>query len=59
MNVLNQIVLRSVFAGVLQNHKWENCMTVDKKSWGYRRNTSFSDFLTMDDLTYILASVVR
>ena len=51
--------LHSVFAGVLQNHKWEDAMTVDKKSWGYRRNTSLSDFLTMDDLTYILASVVR
>ena len=45
--------------GVLQKHKWENCMTVDKQSWGYRRNTVLSDFLTMDDLTSILASTVR
>ena len=34
-------------------------MTVDKKSWGYRRNTTIDEFLTMDDLTSILASVVR
>ena len=45
--------------GVLQKHKWEDAMTVDKKSWGYRRNTVLSDFLTMDDLTSILASAVR
>lgn len=44
--------------GVLQKHKWEDAMTVDKKSWGYRRNTVVSDFLTMDDLTSILASSV-
>ncbi|CAH3121422.1 unnamed protein product [Porites lobata] len=44
--------------GVLQKHKWEDAMTVDKKSWGYRRNTVLSDFLTMDDLTSILASAV-
>lgn len=44
--------------GVLQKHKWEDAMTVDKESWGYRRNTTISDFLTMDELTTILASTV-
>ncbi|XP_067044468.1 alpha-L-fucosidase-like [Acropora muricata] len=44
--------------GKLLGHKWEDAMTVDKNSWGYRRNTVLSDFLTMDDLTSILASVV-
>ena len=48
-----------VFSGVLQKHKWEDAMTVDKKTWGYRRNTALSDFLTMDNLTSILASAVR
>ncbi|KAJ7386265.1 Tissue alpha-L-fucosidase [Desmophyllum pertusum] len=44
--------------GVLQNHKWEDAMTIDKQSWGYRRNTTMADFLTMDNLTSILASTV-
>ena len=48
-----------VIIGVLQKHKWEDAMTVDKQSWGYRRNTVLSDFLTMDNLTSILASAVR
>ena len=39
--------------GVLQAHKWENCMTVDRYSWGYRREATLSDMLTMDDLTKV------
>ena len=45
--------------GVLQKHKWEDAMTVDKYSWGFRRNTLLADYLTMDNLTSILASTVR
>ncbi|XP_077869306.1 alpha-L-fucosidase-like [Saccoglossus kowalevskii] len=44
--------------GVLQEHKWENCMTIDKKSWGYRRDSYLSDYLDMDDLTQSLAETV-
>ncbi|XP_074606094.1 alpha-L-fucosidase-like [Acropora palmata] len=44
--------------GVLQKHKWEDAMTVDKYSWGFRRNTFLADYLTMDNLTSILASAV-
>ncbi|XP_070580011.1 alpha-L-fucosidase-like [Ptychodera flava] len=44
--------------GVLQKHKWENCMTIDKHSWGYRRNSLLSDYLDMDNLTQILAETV-
>ena len=46
-------------SGVLQKHKWEDAMTVDKHSWGFRRNTVLADYLTMDNLTSILASAVR
>ena len=53
------IILHLLLTGKLLGHKWEDAMTVDKNSWGYRRNTVLSDFLTMDDLTSILASVVR
>ncbi|KAJ4431861.1 hypothetical protein ANN_20467 [Periplaneta americana] len=44
--------------GVLLQHKWENCMTVDKYSWGFRRNARFADFLTMDELVQTLAETV-
>ena len=39
--------------------KWENCMTIDKESWGYRRNAKLLDYLSMDDLTESLAQTVR
>lgn len=45
--------------GVLQKHKWENAMTIDKTSWGYRRDTKYSDFLTMDEITQTLAETIR
>jgi len=44
--------------GVLQKHKWENCMTVDKHSWGYRRNAQLSDYLTTYDLIKQLVTTV-
>jgi len=44
--------------GKLLNHKWENCMTVDRYSWGYRREAVLSDFLTMDDLTKELVETI-
>ncbi|CAN7997171.1 unnamed protein product [Ixodes pacificus] len=44
--------------GVLQKHKWENCMTIDKFSWGYRRNAKVSDYLTVQQLIGQLASTV-
>jgi len=44
--------------GVLQKHKWENCLTLDNFSWGYRRTLAASDVLTMKDLTKILAETI-
>lgn len=37
-------------SGVLQNHKWENAMTIDKQSWGHRANAKLEDFLTSKEL---------
>ncbi|XP_071796490.1 alpha-L-fucosidase-like isoform X2 [Asterias amurensis] len=44
--------------GVLQKHKWENAMTIDKMSWGYRRDAQVTDYLDMEDLTRLLAETV-
>lgn len=44
--------------GVLQPHKWENCMTIDKYSWGYRREAVYSDYMTIEELISTLASTV-
>lgn len=39
-------------------HKWENCMTVDKKSWGYRRNADLDEILTTHDLLVTLTETI-
>lgn len=44
--------------GKLQNHKWENAMTLDGDSWGYRRNAALGDYLTFAQLVGQLASTV-
>ena len=42
-----------------QIKKWENCMTIDKESWGYRRNAKISEYYTIEELVKILAKTVR
>ncbi|CAG9829563.1 unnamed protein product [Diabrotica balteata] len=44
--------------GTLQQHKWENAMTIDHKSWGFRRNAKLSDYMTIEELLYQLVSTV-
>ena len=36
--------------GTLQEHKWENAMTVDTVSWGVRRDINLRAILSMDQL---------
>nr|CAD7425016.1 unnamed protein product [Timema monikensis] len=36
--------------GTLMVHKWENAMTIDKSSWGFRRNARLSNILTIEEL---------
>jgi len=42
----------------LQNHKWENCMTIDYTTWGYARNHDLSFYLSIEELIESLASTV-
>ncbi|KAK9702652.1 Alpha-L-fucosidase [Popillia japonica] len=44
--------------GVLQPHKWENAMTVDKSSWGYRRNINYNSVLTSFELIKTMVETV-
>lgn len=44
--------------GVLQPHKWENCMTLDKESWGYRRDADIVDYLTPEELMTTIIETV-
>lgn len=44
--------------GKLINHKWENAYTVDKWSWGFRRNAVLADFVTSVDIISELVSTV-
>ena len=45
--------------GVLQKHKWENAMTLDKQSWGYRRDAAVKDYMTINELLAQVVSTVR
>lgn len=44
--------------GVLQHHKWEHYVSVDKSSFGYRREASISDYFTTRELIEKLISTI-
>ncbi|KAH1001873.1 hypothetical protein HUJ04_005832 [Dendroctonus ponderosae] len=44
--------------GKLQRKKWENAMTLDRESWGFRRNADLSDYLTPHQLLTVLAQTI-
>ena len=44
--------------GHLVKHKWESCTTIDKGSWGYRRNTKLSDYVETVQLIHLLIEIV-
>lgn len=44
--------------GILQNHKWENAMTIDWRSWAFRRNSNIEDYATAQQLIQLLIETV-
>lgn len=44
--------------GEVQARKYESCQTLDKKSWGYRRNARLEDFLSFSELLATLVTTV-
>ncbi|KRT86532.1 hypothetical protein AMK59_2556, partial [Oryctes borbonicus] len=44
--------------GVLQPHKWENAMTIDELSWGYRENGRLEEYKSTYDLIVTLVQTV-
>ncbi|KAK2170679.1 hypothetical protein LSH36_1g12005 [Paralvinella palmiformis] len=44
--------------GHLLPHKWENCMPIDTGSWGFRRNTDLSSYLTIEEIITILVETI-
>lgn len=44
--------------GKLQIKKWENAMTIDHHSWGYRRMSSLNDYYTDHELIHELIETV-
>ena len=45
--------------GVLQKHKWENAMTIDRYSWGFRREATIDQYLSIQELVSELVITVR
>jgi alpha-L-fucosidase len=44
--------------GHLLPRKWENCMTMDRQSWGYRRDMRAEDVLTLKEIVTELATTI-
>ncbi|XP_055350488.1 alpha-L-fucosidase-like [Paramacrobiotus metropolitanus] len=44
--------------GTLQPRKWENCMTLDFRSWGYRRDLTAWDVIPIETLIATLTATV-
>ncbi|XP_033221423.1 alpha-L-fucosidase-like isoform X2 [Belonocnema kinseyi] len=44
--------------GTFQPHKWENAMTIDRQSWGYRRNAELKDYMSLEELVKELVVTV-
>lgn len=48
-----------IYSDDKQSRKWESCITIDRESWGYRRNAMVDDYYTIEGLIQLLAKTVR
>lgn len=55
--ILCTIIINNVTGKVIKR-KWENAMTIDKYSWGYRRNARSLDVYTIQNLIHQLVETV-
>lgn len=39
--------------------KWENAMTIDKRSWGYRREAKLEELLSIEELIQLFVKTIR
>ncbi|CAH1772252.1 unnamed protein product [Owenia fusiformis] len=44
--------------GHVMERKWENCMTIDQESYGYRRNAKVNDYFDINGILKIVAETV-
>lgn len=52
------IITNYIITGKVVSRKWENAMTIDKYSWGYRRNARSVDVYTIEALIAELVKTV-
>lgn len=48
-----------ISSDTLQKHKWENAMTIDRYSWGFRREATIDQYLSIEELVAQLVITVR
>lgn len=53
------LIFYFILTGKLQKRKWENAMTLDRYSWGFRRDASIADFLSMEELLETVLNTIR
>ncbi|RZF45675.1 hypothetical protein LSTR_LSTR010398 [Laodelphax striatellus] len=44
--------------GKLQPRKWENAFTLDKESWGYRREANLEDYMTIEEIVHLIVESI-
>lgn len=57
IQVYRNIMIENI-TGKIVSRKWENAMTIDKYSWGYRRNARALDVYTIKNLISQLVETV-